>query len=227
MKCAGCGMDYVESHAPDLRHHRSFHRQVSLKWPPTRSEPVTMRDGDFRIIAVETLAPMWLRKRVQGIAWRANREMRYDAGIYFPESTHVMGTHAFVAVQGNEVAGLLVIEERSHIARVTWEQFSASEEITADQTEAEQWTIGFAWVRDSFRRRGVATRLVNSAAKYLEMAPKDFAWFIPFTEAGEALARRVSAGSLLIGWGDRLQTQRIAAALAMADSALAERRGEP
>lgn len=172
---------------------------MSLKWRPAAHEPLAGTEGNLRVLVVKPSAPLWLRNQVQGIGRKANLETGYDFGVYDPAQAWSLNTHAFLGIVGEDVAGLVIVEKHSHVIRVTWDELEAGNGREWDRTDADQWTIGFAWTAPDFRRRGVARRITAVATQFLGMSVDDIAWYTPFTDSGKALVKTLCPISFLIG----------------------------
>ena len=70
----------------------------------------------------------------------------------------------------------------------------------------ERRTVGRIWVAKSYRRIGLATQLVQSAAKLCDMSVYDFGWELPITDDGVAVLRTLLP-SRWLGRGDGFAVQ--------------------
>lgn len=145
--------------------------------------------GEDRILVVTDDSPPAHKKLAHDLAICANREMRYDMGIYRvydpPDERRI---HLFLYARKARVVGLLVFERRTTIWRCTWRPNNNPECIERPD-RAGMWSVGFVWVHERQRRTYVAANLFIAALKYLSLAEDDIGWYAPFSRDGEAFVR--------------------------------------
>lgn len=185
---------------PSLEERAALTPRPEPRLRRTVAEVVVAERGPLRAIVANPDSPKSERRRAQNIARFANRELGFDFGIYSPlDLDPLRRPHAFVAIEEGFGVGILVVERRGDFVwRLTWEDFDLRREPRARREVPGPWTVVVVWVTERMRRRGVGSFLVSAAARYLGIDVSDLAWYTPFSEAGERLARRISTDQLIV-----------------------------
>jgi GNAT superfamily N-acetyltransferase len=91
--------------------------------------------------------------------------------------------------------GDLVTRERQRFWKMSWLEYDQRKNDVPTVDEAKR-RLDFIWTHRDQRRHGIATALIRAAVRHHRVALVDLAWGAPFEPDGEALARRLSRGSL-------------------------------
>ena len=189
--CVECGFSYVRGLPEDERLHRRYHDEIARGIPlrASKHDQILARVGDVDTILVDHRSSRSQRQLAQRIGSAANRETRFDFGVYHAEEGGAeycdLDSHAFLLRHANRGIGFLVLRWRSPTWWYDWHTWPKN----ADANLPARRTVGFVWVHRAHRRRGLAASLVREAARYLGVAVSDLAWEVPMSPSGEALAR--------------------------------------
>jgi ribosomal protein S18 acetylase RimI-like enzyme len=186
---------------PDDRYHRSVHAdwQLGATLRVAAGDRVVARFDALEVLMVPPTAPRVQRDRAMRVAMRAHRKSGYDF-ISYDGGTHGQAarTHAMIARRGGRAVGFLVARWRREGAhRVAWADYGTpGARGRAVHDPAPMWSIDFVWVLERARRRGTASRMIETLAAHLEIAVSAFAWGLPLSPDGECLARYLTPGGL-------------------------------
>lgn len=123
----------------------------------------------------------------------ANRETRFDGGVFRdPDNDHLL-----LAYEAGRVVAMAVLEPERRVAEARWmpQRFAHVDDING----TAPWVVCFVWSLRQRRQQGLATWMLKSFAQYLSCEVSDFGWEVPFSPAGEQLARKLSPERLLAG----------------------------
>lgn len=200
LKCPDCGMAYVKESPEDRRVHRIYHDEVVNGVParPLKTERVIWHQEGHRIILVTPLSPKTERVRARKLARVANREVRYDFGIYYEnEPLDSRNLHLLLYGVRDRLIALTIFERRDHVCGVSWEEYDRREAKDL-QLAPPVWSLGFAWVHRAYRRQGIARRLFEEGIRFLNVTLATVGVYTPFSEEGEQLARALFPGGFLV-----------------------------
>jgi GNAT superfamily N-acetyltransferase len=194
-------MHYVRGLPADERAHRTRHDSI-VNGTPSRapkSDIVVWRERDARITVVTPCSPIAQRRLAARAGRLANMELRYDGGVYDEyETPDSRDLHIFLYHRGERIVGFMIVERRTHIFRWNWSATTEREPELVPGA-APTWTVGFLWVHRASRRTGVGRSLIRAAVERLGIKEKLFAWYPPFSSAGEAFARSIHSKVVLLG----------------------------
>jgi ribosomal protein S18 acetylase RimI-like enzyme len=201
MRCAECDMAYDEDVPGDRREHRKHHDTVVNGLPRRRlrTERVISEDSSARLLVVRhRTAALSERRRAQRVAQLANRDTRFDFAAYHAgDSDEDRDPHVFLLEVNDRFVGLLVAERREYVQRFTWEEYG--EPTGGPLPKADPvWSICMLWIHAKYRRQGFAVLLVTRAIRFLGTSLSTTGWYTPFTDSGEALARKLCPDSFLV-----------------------------
>ena len=199
MECTRqCEFPYHPADPAQVRKHDRYHDEVSngVYARPAKSDEVIWKQGRDRITVMRHRTALRAqRERAWRAAFAANREMRYDGGVYCAEDPpDERDLHVFLPHRGNRIVGLLIMERRTPMWSGTWDEFDESKASNAEPQSAEQtpvWSVGFVWVLPRHRREGLARRLVLEGCAFLGAQVEHLGWYVPFMQSGEALVRKL------------------------------------
>jgi GNAT superfamily N-acetyltransferase len=191
MICPKCGLHHVAGDAEEEVRHAQY-CDLMVNGPPTtiaHDGRVIWTSGDEHIIVVTDQSSEQLRKLAHEVSRCANREMRYDGGIYRhfdpPDEREV---HIFLFVRRERALGLCLFERRTTIWHCLW-----NEEETPTCVECPElspmWSVCFVWVHKQCRGTGAAYTLLREAKALLKLNDNKFGWYTPFSEDGERFVR--------------------------------------
>jgi hypothetical protein len=176
----------------------SQHERQHVAWSvgiliPARTEFVTP------IAVVDTMAPKAWRSLAYACARIAQRDGRYDfASFESPQEVprpHEKDLRVYLLATKIRVIGYLSVTTST--LNASWD-FQPGTSLIANDSEPRA-QIGLIFVAKEWRRHAVAATLVRALAADTGVGVQDLAWALPFTAAGEALARSLSPGKVWIG----------------------------
>jgi hypothetical protein len=154
-----------------------------------KDELILARSGDVDTLLVDHRSSRALRDRAQRIGSAANRETRFDFGVYHAAEADAeyrdLDSHAFLLRRANRGIGLLVVRWRSPTWWYDWHTWPTD----TDEKLPPRRTVGLVWIHQAHRRHSLAASLVRDGARYLGITVSDLAWEVPMSPSGEALAR--------------------------------------
>ncbi len=192
VRCPDCGLLYVPDSLEDARYHRSFHAETvnGLRARSIKTDSVIFAEGNLRITVVSPFSPIAQRRRAERVAVLANRETPFDFAAYdASEPPDERDVHVFLVYERDRAIGLLVVEKCRRVCRCSWPEWEANEKPEELSDHPPIWTVCMLWVLARHRRRGLATALLQAGARHVGADVESMAWYPPFTEPGEALAR--------------------------------------
>jgi len=157
--CLTCGTVYTIGDAEDESSHERVHNDVEerLRFPGWKNERNCGAFPSGRIVMVQPGDPRHMWKKVEEVLTVVDRDLGFsEVGIRYPDKTKV-----FLYVQEKKVAGFLLAEEISNGYRVL-KSDTGKVLMCSDTPMPVVCGISRIWVLSQFRRRGVATRLVDS-----------------------------------------------------------------
>lgn len=205
MQCAECQDSYNPKSPRDRRRHLDFHEKYlngllfglidenHVVWrgdKPTLAMAMTDDLPNPCVALVTPRSPLALRKLATEVARLANLETQYTGGIYDhteppdPERDR----HLFLYRLYGRIAGLAVFDRRTSEDVATWQEYDEGTESNWTDT-TPFWSISYIWTLRKYRRKGIATRLIDVAAHYLGTTVARLGVSAPLTEKGEAFAR--------------------------------------
>lgn len=195
MACPKCGKAYFAGDPDEEAIHFRF-CDMMIHGPAVslRSvEDVLWCEEDQRIIRVTDSSPEDQRVLAQNTSRVANREMRYDFGIYRscdpPDERQI---RLYLYVMAGRSVGLLLVERRTTIWLCQWQPDRNETPVCTERPDLEwMWSVGFVWTHRDLRRSGAAERLLSVALSDLKLQINKLGWYTPFSEAGEEFVRRV------------------------------------
>lgn len=186
-------MRYCPDIQEDEREHAAYHDSVVNGVPvPTNVRPkIVVADGSIQITVVDACGELGERDYVREIARNANIEVRHSFGIGVPgDGPDEFRTHAFVLQEKDRAIGLLLMEQRQHVWRISWREYDERHSPPPRHLEM-MWSVVFVWVHPKHRRRGLGRWLLHAALGHLRLADDAFGWYTDFSESGEAFARAI------------------------------------
>jgi hypothetical protein len=181
--------DLTEREAQDAE-HRDFYVD-GLPAPPTGDEQVLYDREAIRITLVNPSAGEEQHFKAAWIADRAAKEMPYLGSPYpdAPEERRERRVHALLAQVSNRLVGIVILVCRHKVYVADWVGDQRCARILSCYTSAQGWwTVGFAWIYPSYRRRRLVTLMLQLAAEHAgASSPAAFAWEAPFSADGRRL----------------------------------------
>lgn len=167
VSCPDCGRQYDSDDEEDLAHHVKYHEEATAPDRPIPDPTLAkMADPDSGLLVFSARDPDFLHYKLDCIARRFKREMRYDQSGWAPKGYQTepgaIGV-LFCDKDGRSLGGA---------------------GIYADAYEGVPHMIGWIWIAPSYRRHGVLSRALPSLAKRFPGALIHF----PYSEAMERFA---------------------------------------
>jgi hypothetical protein len=198
-QCPDCGLGYSPSYANDVRYHRRYHdaRINGARYKPLATDHTVWCVGGDRVTVVTPFSPYVQRKSAERVSLLAAPDVPFSFVSYCAaESPDERDLHLFLGFSQDRAISFAKIEKRSHVWCLTWEQFDSHAPVERLAGHAPIWSVGFLWVCRSRRHQGYARRFLLEATRFLGVNINEIGWHTPFTESGEALARRLCPTSL-------------------------------
>lgn len=197
VQCPDCDYSYDQKLESDRNEHIEHHSNFTMgtRIPDALTLHSVAEERSVTIYAVTQRDSQQAREFVRDTSTRANRDLRYDFGIYeATDSEPEQDTHAILAARDNRVIGIVIVRRRNNWISTTWKEYDSG---TMDGIVGHEalWSIDAAWVLQHERKNGVATLMITTALRFLHVTDHQFAWTTPFTANGEALARKLSPNS--------------------------------
>jgi GNAT superfamily N-acetyltransferase len=201
--CDDCGLTFALDVPADVRLHRRRHDswRHGVRRRTLAGDPLVvgnaLPDG-YQLTVCGPQAPRRLQDFAVTVARLANRETRYDFGVYHPRDrwSREQDVHGVLAWHGDRAIGFLRAERREDEAYLVW---TGDRPIPWRPARPPRWTIGFLWIHHAHRRRGLGRALVAAAAALAGIPVSEVGWNPPFTEAGAALARSLCPDGVWLG----------------------------
>jgi ribosomal protein S18 acetylase RimI-like enzyme len=194
-----CGFTFVPSFRPDAIRHRKEHAEYldGVRFQPLSTDEIVANADGLRITVVRPHSPLAQRKRAARIGRRANRETRYDFGVYEAQGNSTFSIHAFIGWQGEHAVAFMLLERRG-TWRTRWADLDVGLDPQIISEDHDRWTVGFLWVLPRLRRKGIARSLLHEAQRFTGIPILELGWYPPFTPEGKALVRSVCSDEFLI-----------------------------
>jgi GNAT superfamily N-acetyltransferase len=186
-------MGYVWEEPRDRQLHRAYHDewQHGVKMSPLRSDEIIATDGGTEFLLISPSSHEAQKRRAARVATNANRETRFDFGLYDGGSEdRQMRAHVIIARRDFRGIGLGIARRRDDLWHYSWEDYDAKREVA--HVRGERWSIDYLWVRRDVRGTGLAQQLVTHICIVLATTAEDMAWLAPLTPSAERLVRRLS-----------------------------------
>ena len=188
-------MAYIAGDAEEEAQHASYcdmmtHGPVVKSTSP---ENVLWSEQDKRILLITDQSSEDQRILAHNTSRVANREMRYDGGIYRsydpPDERQI---RIYLLVQGSRAVGLLLLEQRTTIWLCRWDREPDKNPICDERADIPwMWSVGFIWTHADHRRTGLSVRLLQVVFGDLNLSPTKIGWYTPFSDAGDKFVRRL------------------------------------
>ena len=162
-QCGLCGMVYTINLPHDQEQHAAYHKRFldSVKFNGWKNERVVASFTNGRILKILPSDPKYAVKKVNEICSVIDADLGFENHINFSTSTSKI-IYLFIT-DSRQVAGCVVAEPISHAFRLLT---SASENhavsTCARFSEPAACGVSRIWTYYPYRRRGIATRLVDA-----------------------------------------------------------------
>ncbi len=199
--CDECGLTYQPDLDEDRRHHLRYHDE-SVRGPrcaALATDSLAWEHGERRVLVVTPLSELEQRRRASSLSLIAARDLAFSFVTYHPsEEQDERNLHLFIGAEGGRHVAYMAFALRSHVWRLTWGQWDGREEVSP-LDRSPIWTVEVVWVCKGQRRKGWVRSLIASATRHVGVPRDEFAWYTPFSESGELVARRFCPEAFYIG----------------------------
>jgi hypothetical protein len=198
VRCSECDMAYVELLASDRRLHRRVHDEVvnGLHRTALRNCKVVWRCDSRSVVVINSESPRVHRRLAQEVSLVAAGDVDFSGVAYCAdERPDDRKIHLFLGVEDERAQAYACLEQRGHVWQCTWTEYDAG--VTHPLDNRTMWSIGYAWVSRGNRRTGWIRAITAAARSHLGCG-NDLGWYTPFTEAGEAVARKLCPSGIFI-----------------------------
>lgn len=165
-QCLTCGAVYVKGNPDDESSHDKTHNQVNdkLKFMGWRNERKCFEDLDGKILIVQPGDPKFMWKKVDDVLSVVDKDLGFaDPGkIRNPDKSKV-----FMYVSDKKVVGFTLAESIENGFRIIPQEEGPVNSYTCS-TSPESVKVGVSriWVTHDFRKRGIASKLVDSVRDF-------------------------------------------------------------
>ena len=196
--CGVCDFMYASDLPADRRRHSRRHDEHvnGIPWKAMNRENILEATPDFRLLLVDITDPKFLRTRAAKLGRRANRETRYDFGVYCDEE---LGMAAVIGIVEHRAVSMLVTQPMDWIARWSWKAKDSREQPAKVPDARPRNGCGFLWVLPKHRGAGVAKKMADAAIALSPYPKEDFPWQPPFSDSGERFLRKYCPDTFVIG----------------------------
>ncbi len=173
---------------------RATHTRWHMDWATGLHVPVSL-ECQAPLARVTGDSPMPDRKTAYRLGQLMRREEGYDFCLLPDPVTwkvHQRWPVAYLALWRERAIGLLIVGQ---VKRWGWNKPDAEGYVHFDQREPSRAVAGI-FVCANYRRRGVGRRLVELVAERERVARDEFAWLMPLSDGGNALAASVAGDGL-------------------------------
>jgi len=169
----------------------------SIPVPVSPDERVVARWDGIEVVLITSDDGAGARELAARVALRAMRDTPFHTPAYTatdqePES------RVFLAREAGQAIGLVVLRPRRRWAWWAWDDFDAERRPSTGVAPLTAWTVETVWTHAASQSRGLAKRLLEVAARQVEVRVESFGWRRPFTPSGEALVRRCCPGGFWV-----------------------------
>ena len=196
--CDICDFFYAPDLPTDRRHHSRRHDEHinGVFWKATNKENILEVCPALRLVLVGNPSPKFLRTRTAKLGRRANRETKYDFGVYCESEP---GMAAIIGIVENRAVSMLVTQFMDWIARWSWEAKDSGEQPIQVADASGRRGCSFLWVLPKHRGIGLAKKMADAAIALSSHQKADFPWAPPFSDLGERFLRRHVPDTFTLG----------------------------
>lgn len=149
MTCKSCGMTYMYKDEQEEKLHQKFCKsQTFIEFKGWKKEKVVYELDEERILEVSTCEPKVHLKKIEEIRQMIDKELG------FPEIQGDYKTYLYIA--DKKVVGCLIVE------RITKGFIVENNEILHNIEKKAVCGVSRVWVHPLYRRKGIATKLLDS-----------------------------------------------------------------
>ena len=197
-RCDICDCMYMSDLASDRRTHSRRHDEHvnGIPWKATDRENIVEANLAQRLVLVDFTSPKFLRIRTAKLGQRANRETRYDFGVY---SEGEPSMAAVIGIVEQRAVSMLVTQPMDWIARWSWEAKDSHEQPAQIAGAPDRRGCSFLWVLPKHRGMGLAKKMADVAIALSPHQKEDFPWLPPFTDSGERFLRGCYPDAFTLG----------------------------
>ena len=196
--CGTCDFFYESDLSSDRRQHSRHHDEHvnGIPWKATDRENILEENSCLRLTLVDITSPKFLRNRAAKLGRRANRETRYDFGVYCDETPDAV---AILGIVGQRAVSMLVTQSMDWIVPWSWEaQDTPGQQYQAVDASGRRG-CSFLWVLPKYRGTGLAKKMADAAIALSPHQKDDFPWAPPFSDLGERFLRRYCPNTFAVG----------------------------
>ena len=198
IRCDICDFLYASDLSSDRRDHSRRHDEHvnGVSWKAASKEKILEDSPSLRLVLVDITAPKFLRTRTTKLGRRANRETRYDFGVYFEDEPSVA---AVIGTIEQRAVSMLVTQSMEWVARWSWKAKDSRGQPVKVADASSRRGCGFLWVLPKHRGTGLAKKMADAAITLSPYQKEDFPWLPPFSDLGESFLRRYYPDTFTLG----------------------------
>ena len=198
IRCDICDLIYASDLPADRHAHSRRHDEHinGVPWKETDRENIIEENSELRLVLIDITAPKFLRIRTTKLGRRANRETRYDFGVYFEDEPSIA---AIIGIVEQRAVSILVTQSMDWIARWSWKKKDSREQPVKVSDAQPRGGCGFLWVLPKHRRTGMARKMADVAIALSPYVKADFPWQPPFSDSGERFLRGYYPDAFTLG----------------------------
>ena len=157
----------------------------------------TAQSMPVQMIWVSPESSLELRMEADRAGKIAHADLPYDQYPYsLNDPILEFRMHALIAKQDDSIVGLTVIDARQNIAHIDWPNISKPFLGPTEQTF--HWTITSIWVGKKYRRRNIATEMINKVASQFVTPANQLAFLAPLSDDAFAFLNAMFPGKIYI-----------------------------
>jgi hypothetical protein len=198
MECE-CGYTYVPGHPDDEVCHSKIHNEYlsGPEIPVIRTLTPSVVESSLPIYIIDESCPKVIRRdiaHVAIVAWRSIQHfpVGYDGSITDEEP------RLFLAADGDHIVAMVLTSFDDRFWPLAWKPDGSLSLLDNIASTRRNVKIARVWTAVSYRRRGLALQLIQTASRHFSAEISDFGWELPFTSSGTCLVRRLCSD---IFWG--------------------------
>jgi len=198
MECE-CGYTYEPGYPVDEVFHSKIHSEYLYgpEIPAIRMLTPSVAETSLPIYIIDETCPEEIRRDiayVARVAWHSMQHfpVGYDGSITDEEP------RVYLAADGDNIVAMVLTSFDNRFWRLAWKSdgsFSLLDNIASTRRKPK---IARVWTAAHYRRRGLASLLIQTASRHFPAEISDFGWELPFTSNGSCLVKRLCSD---IFWG--------------------------
>ena len=198
----------MPGHPDDEAYHAQVHAEYlsGPEIPVIRMLSPCAADGPLPIYVVDRTCPKEIRHSLSHIAIVACRSMPgYPAG--YDGSVTDEDPRLYLAADGAHLVAMVLTGLDDRFWRFAWKNEVSLTLVEPVASTRRSPKIARAWTAASYRRRGLALQLIQTAGRHLPCDIAELGWELPFTPGGACLVKSLCP-DVFWGCGDKFSLRK-------------------